>query len=181
MLSRLSFGFALFAVGMAAISIPSISFLCARTGITKGGFLLLFGQFRGSRADGKSCGTRGRSARSSGNYLSCLCACGHGCLHLCVGLHREGGCLHPAKGHSGSLLKSDSSDGHACSYRTVGWTPAPFLPKTSLAASSSCTARIPSWSPVSSACSQISCWPDSIYTGCGKGALNQCLPRFVEF
>src|SRR5262249_21130154 len=34
--------------------------------------------------------------------------------------------------------------------------PAPFLPKTSLAASSSCTARIPSSSPVSSACSQIS-------------------------
>jgi len=24
-------------------------------------------------------------------------------------------------------------------------------------------------------------WPDSIYTGCGKGALNQCLPRMTTY
>src|SRR5215472_1893689 len=46
-----------------------------------------------------------------------------------------------------------------------------------LVASSSCTARIPSSSPVSSADSSSSCWHDSIYTPCGKGALNQSLPR----
>src|SRR4029453_15078387 len=55
--------------------------------------------------------------------------------------------------------------------------PAPSLPRTLPAEFSSCTARIPSSSPVSSACRTSSCWHDFIHTPCGKGGLNQSLPR----
>src|SRR6516164_6284752 len=55
--------------------------------------------------------------------------------------------------------------------------PAPSLPERPHAASSSCTVQIPSSSPVSSACWESSCRNDSIFICCGKGAVNQSLPK----
>src|SRR5690348_9288933 len=78
-----------------------------------------------------------------------------------------------------AVARCPAWDSAARSAHTVSPTapPAPSLPRTLPAASSSCTARIPSSSPVSSARGTSSCWHDFIYTPCGKGGLNQSLPR----
>src|SRR4029077_14905328 len=78
-----------------------------------------------------------------------------------------------------AVARCPAWDSAARSAHTISPTapPAPSLPRTLPAESSSCTARIPSSSPVSSACATSSCWHDFIYTPCGKGGLNQSLPK----